>query len=141
MPRYTISLDDELAERFEQWTAQRGYENRSEAIRDLVRERLGFESLELDPGSHCVATVAYVYNHHERDLAQRLTKRQHSHHDLTVSAMHVHLDPDHCLEVTVLRGHTDEVRGEASALVAERGVHHGRVHLIPDASPKPHRHK
>ncbi len=136
MQRHTISLDDELSERFERWIEQRGYANRSEAIRDLVRERLGNELLSRDPGSHCVAAVAYVYSHEERELANRLTREQHSHHDLSVSTLHVHLDTDRCLEVAILRGHTEEVRAQSGALIAARGVLHGHAHLIPDEQPK-----
>lgn len=131
MQRYTISIEDELAERFEAWIARHGYENRSEAIRDLLRDRLGNETLNAAPGSHCAAAVTYVYNHHERELSQRLTEHQHSHHDLTVSTLHVHLDAEQCLEVSILRGHSAQVMSRAEALVAERGVHHGRVHVVP----------
>lgn len=132
MQRYTISLDDDLAAKFDQWTQERGYQNRSEAIRDLLHERLGSESLEQDPGGHCVAAVSYVYDHHERELGRRLIELQHRHHGLTVSTLHVHLDTDRCLEVAILRGHTDEVRTEAGAMIAERGVRHGRIQLIPE---------
>lgn len=141
MQRHTISLDDELSERFEQWIAQHGYANRSEAIRDLVRERLGSEALGRDPGSHCVAAVSYVYGHEERELASRLNRSHHHHHELSVSALHVHLDADRCLEVSILRGYTAEVRTQCDALIAQRGVHYGHVHLIPDESPLPRGHR
>ncbi|MGQ0700848.1 MAG: nickel-responsive transcriptional regulator NikR [Panacagrimonas sp.] len=131
MQRYTISIEDELAERFEAWIATHGYENRSEAIRDLLRDRLGEESLQADKGSHCAATVSYVYDHHERELGQRLIQHQHGHHDITVSTLHVHLDSALCLEVALLRGHSEEVIARAQALIAERGVRHGRVHVVP----------
>lgn len=131
MQRYTISIEDELAERFGAWIERHGYENRSEAIRDLLRDRLGEESLQAAKGSHCAAAVSYVYDHHERELGQRLIQHQHGHHDLTVSTLHIHLDPSLCMEVAVLRGHSKDVISRAQALVAERGVHHGRVHVVP----------
>ncbi len=131
MQRYTISLDDDLARQFEQWSELHGYANRSEAIRDLVRDRLGKESLQDAKVDHCVAVVTYVYDHHERSLGQRLLESQHDHHELSVSTLHVHLDREHCLEVAVLRGHLAEVQHEANGLIAERDVRHGMVHLIP----------
>lgn len=131
MQRYTISLEDELAERFEAWTRRHGYDNRSEAIRDLVRDRLGDEFLQTERGGQCIATVSYTYDHHERELGQRLMQHQHGHHDLAVSTLHIHLDSLQCLEVAILRGYSVEVAAKARALVAERGVHHGRVHMLP----------
>lgn len=134
MQRYTISLEDDLAERFEEWTRRHGYENRSEAIRDLVRDRLARETLE-DRHTQCAATVSYVYDHHERELGQRLIQHQHDHHDLTVSTLHVHLDEALCLEVAVLRGNSREVVARARELTAERGVRHGEVHVVPLSAP------
>ena len=106
MQRFTISLDDRLAEEFDRLIAERGYDNRSEAVRDLLRHELDHARLKAGLAAHCVAALSYVYNHHERELSERLTALQHGHHDLTVSAMHVHLDHDHCLETVVLRGDT-----------------------------------
>jgi CopG family nickel-responsive transcriptional regulator len=143
MQRYTISLDDDLAAQFEQWSVQHGYANRSEAIRDLVRDRLGKESLQQANQSHCVAVVTYVYDHHERAIGQRLLEEQHAHHDLSVSTLHVHLDEKNCLEIAVLRGHTHEVQAEANSLVAKRDVRHGMVHVIPtdSAAGSTHTHR
>jgi CopG family nickel-responsive transcriptional regulator len=135
MQRYTISIEDDLAERFEAWIKQHGYENRSEAIRDLLRDRLGAETLQSGKNSQCIAAVSYVYDHHERDLSRRLADKQHEHHDLTVSTLHVHLDHSQCMEVSVLRGPSQQVIREAQALIAERGVHHGNVHTVPVATP------
>ena len=143
MQRLTISLDDDLAEAFDVYTRQHGYENRSEAFRDLVRERLGRESVhKASPQQFCVATVSYVYDHHERQLAQRVTSSQHENHDLCVSALHVHLDHDNCLEIMVLRGPLTTVRGYAESFVAQPGVRHGSVHIVPvDAEVKAHSHR
>ena len=130
MERITISLEAELAEAFDQWLGQRGYQNRSEAVRDLIRAQIA-ESRNAQAGSqHCVANLSYVYNHHERDLAERLTALQHDHHDLTVATMHAHLDHDHCLESAILKGPAEAVQRFADALVAERGVRHGALNLV-----------
>lgn len=131
MQRITITLDEKLVEQFETFLKRHGYDNRSEAFRDLVRERLASEHLVQDPGGDCVATLSYVYNHHERELATRMTQVQHNHHDLTVSTLHVHLDHDHCLEATVLRGALNRVQGFADEVTAQPGVRHAKLHIFP----------
>lgn len=141
MERFTISLDTELADEFDQLIARRGYANRSEAVRDLIRRDLEADRLSQAQARHCVATVSYVYNHHERGLAGRLAHLQHEHHDLAVATMHAHLDHDHCLETLMLKGPTAAVRACADAVVAERGVRHGHVHLVPiEMEHGPHGH-
>lgn len=130
MERFTISLDDKLAADFDQLIARRGYKNRSEAVRDLVRSHIEQDSQAAKESGHCVANLSYVFNHHERDLAERLTALQHGQHDLTVATMHAHLDHEHCLESVILRGPTAAVRGFADAMIAERGVRHGRLNLV-----------
>jgi CopG family nickel-responsive transcriptional regulator len=129
MERITISLDAALAREFDALIERRGYRSRSEAIRDLLRSHLEAARHATETG-HCVANLSYVYNHHERDLAERLTQLQHAHHDLTVATMHAHLDHDHCLESVILRGPTASVRAFAEALCAERGVRHGQVNIV-----------
>lgn len=140
MQRFTISLDDKLAEEFDEWIAARGYSNRSEAVRDLLRAELGRTAIATEQSVYCVASLSYVFNHHERDLSARLADIQHAHHDLTVSAMHAHLDHDHCLETVILKGPTAAVQALADAICAERGVHHGKLNLISAELHAPHRH-
>jgi len=133
MERITISLDETLAREFDALIERRGYKNRSEAVRDLLREHLeAARQIETSAGltDHCVANLSYVYNHHARDLAERLTGLQHDHHDLTVATMHAHLDHDNCLESVILRGPTGAVRAFADALTAERGVRHGQINVV-----------
>ena len=130
MERFTISIDEDLAAEFDRLITRRGYRNRSEAVRDLMRGYLERERLERDESTHSVASLSYVYNHHERERAERLTALQHSHHDLTVATMHVHLDHEHCLESVILRGQTAAVRSFAEAMMAERGVRHGQINLV-----------
>lgn len=131
MNRVTISLDDKLLDEFDAYIRHKGYENRSEAIRDLVRQRLERDRLEENRAEHTVACLSYVYNHHQRDLARRLTQTQHAHHDLILSTLHVHLDHENCLEIAVLQGATADVRRLAEATIAETGVRHGNLHLVP----------
>ncbi len=130
MERFTISLEQDLAADFDRLIRERGYTNRSEAVRDMLRAALERHRMDRDDGAHCVASLSYVFGHHERELADRLTALQHAHHDLCVSTTHVHLDHDDCLETLLLRGPTAAVRGFADALVAERGVRHGQLNLI-----------
>jgi CopG family nickel-responsive transcriptional regulator len=131
MERFTISLDARLASEFDELIRARGYENRSEAVRDMLRQQLGAHRLQHDEAPYCVASLSYIYNHHERDLADRLTALQHDHHDLTVATMHAHLDHENCIETVILRGPTAAVRAFADAIRAQRGVRHGVLNLVP----------
>lgn len=130
MERITISLDEDLAQAFDQLIATRGYRNRSEAVRDLLRSQLENSRLQLNEAKYCIANLSYVFNHHERTLAERLMHIQHDHHDLVVSTMHAHLDHENCIETVILRGPTGAVHGFAHALMAERGVRHGKLNVI-----------
>lgn len=130
MERFTISLDEDLAQQFDQLIAKRGYSNRSEAVRDLLRSQLENYRLQQDEAPYCIANLSYVYNHHERTLTERLMQLQHDHHDLAISTLHTHLDHENCLESVILRGPTKTVRAFAHLLMAERGVRHGQLNLI-----------
>ena len=148
MERLTISLDNQLSEQFDDFIHARGYTNRSEAMRDLIREKLEAERLKEWNDGYCVATLSYIYNHHESDLASRVTSVQHDHHDLTLSSMHVHMDHDNCLEVVILRGTIQGVKKFANLVMATRGVRHGKLHMVPveitqqqhSRSSSPHTH-
>lgn len=130
MERITISLPEELASEFDRLSAERGYDNRSEAIRDILRAHLDRLREAREADGQCVANLSYVYNHHERELAERLIALHHAHHDLSVSTMHAHLDHDHCMETVFLKGPVQAVRRFANALAAERGVRHGQLNLV-----------
>jgi len=140
MERFTISLDENLASEFDKLIRERGYQNRSEAVRDMLRTQLNTLHAQKYRSPFCVANLSYVYNHHERDLAERLTVIQHQHHDLVVASTHVHLDHDNCLETVMLRGSTKEVQNFSDALIAERGVRHGLLNLISVEKDAGHRH-
>jgi CopG family nickel-responsive transcriptional regulator len=130
MERFTISLDADLAVEFDKLIKARGYSNRSEAVRDMLRSQLESFRHERGQARNCVANLSYVYNHHERELAERLTQLQHDHHNLSVSTMHAHLDHEHCIESLILRGPSAEVRNFADTLIAERGVRHGQLNMV-----------
>ena len=131
MERVTISMSDEFAAELAAFVKSHAYENRSEAVRDLAR--LGIERARVDDDvmGQCVATLTYVFNHHTRELARRLTDAHHTHHDLQVATMHIHLDHENCLEVAVLRGEASIVREFSKAVIAERGVKYGQVSFVP----------
>lgn len=132
MERITVSLEAELAAQFGEFMAARGYTNRSEAVRDLIRERLEKERLATPATSgYCIGSLSYVYNHHERELSSRITDVQHQHHDLTVATLHVHLDHDNCLETVLLRGFAASVQEFANSVTSSPGVRHGKLYLIP----------
>ena len=126
LARFGISIDPQLLERFDELIGRKGYVNRSEAIRDLIRAAL-VEDEWGDGARETVATVTLVYDHHTRDLADKLTEHQHSHHEEIVSALHVHLDAHHCLEVVVIKGRADRVRRIANELIGTKGVKHGKL--------------
>ncbi|MQA67374.1 MAG: nickel-responsive transcriptional regulator NikR [Alphaproteobacteria bacterium] len=136
MQRITITVDDDLLDQFDRYLADKGYGNRSEGFRDLIRDRLARQSLDAADGGTCVACVSYVYNHHERQLSRRLVEAQHAHHDIGVTTLHVHLDHDNCMEALVLEGPTPAVRDFAETLAAEEGVRHANVHLVPVRSDR-----
>ena len=140
MRRLTISVDEALAATFDRLMARRGYANRSEAFRDLLRDELDKKRLEAGEAKFCVGVLSYFYNHHERDLPSRLTDMQHSHHDVTVATLHAHLDHDHCIESVILRGPTESVLAFAQAVIAERGIRHGEFRPIPVDVSRPHQH-
>jgi CopG family nickel-responsive transcriptional regulator len=149
MQRITIVLDDELLAEVDRMIAERGYQNRSEAIRDLARAGLQHSGGEKSDGRDCVAALVYVYDHNARELSKRLTQSFHDHHDLSRAAMHVHLDHESCMEVAVLQGRASDVQHLADHIIAERGVRHGRLVTIPvvienrkhaHVAQSPHRH-
>jgi CopG family nickel-responsive transcriptional regulator len=128
LTRISISLESALLDAFDHSNAARGYPTRSEAIRDLIRDHLIREEGKTRRGNtEQVAVLTLVYDHHARELAARLIDKQHHHHDLVVSSLHVHLGERHCLEVSVLRGPAAEVRHLGEELLSTKGVLHGEI--------------
>ena len=146
MQRVTISLDDDLAARFDAIVRERSYASRSEAVRDLVREMVDGTRLDAAEEGDCVACLSYVYNHRTRALAERLLGFQHANHGLVVSTTHMSLDHDASLEAVLLRGPTSAVRTLADRMMAERGVRFGAINVVGvqtndhHAEPAPHHH-
>jgi CopG family nickel-responsive transcriptional regulator len=131
--RIGVAIDEDLLKKFDALIHKRGYTNRSEAFRDLIREEL-VETTWKTPESQVVGTLTLVYNHHVRQLTDKLTDMQHDFHTHILSTLHVHLDHDHCLEVLVLRGKAAVIQKLADALIATKGVKHGRLTMTTSGS-------
>jgi CopG family nickel-responsive transcriptional regulator len=127
--RIGVSVEKELLTKFDKLIAKQGYQSRSEAIRDLVRQRLSDEQV-VNPKAEAVAAVILVYDHHSTKLMEKITNLQHSHLLQTISAMHIHLDEHECLEVIVLRGRVIEIKKTAENIVSIKGVKLGRINFV-----------
>ncbi len=139
MQRVTITIDDDLAVDLERFMAVRGYANRSEAIRDLARSGLQHGAAQVAGSQQCLAALIYIYDHQQRELPKRLTRDFHNHHALAQATLHVHLDQESCMEVTVLKGRGADVQELADHVIAERGVRHGQVIYLPVHGAHTHR--
>ncbi len=124
--RFGVSMDSRLLKQFDKYINQKGYANRSEAIRDLIRNNLVEEEWEVGTGE-TVGTVTIIYNHHKRELTDTLTNIQHKYHASMISTMHVHLDSHNCLEVLVVKGKAKEIKIIADRLIGTKGVIHGKL--------------
>jgi CopG family nickel-responsive transcriptional regulator len=122
--RFGVSLDEGLLAKFDRLIGRKGYPNRSEAIRDLIRDSLVRDQWELGDAD-AVGTLTLVYDHGTRELEERLTELQHANYKAIVSTLHIHLDPHHCLEILVLRGNAALLKSIADRLIGTRGVKHG----------------
>ncbi len=128
LARIGVAIDSSLLQKFDELIEERGYANRSEAFRDLIRDELIQKSWQ-SPDADVVGTVTLVYDHHVRMFSEKLTDMQHDHHKNILSTMHVHLDHDNCLEVLVVKGKAKNVQKIADALISTKGVKHGRLTL------------
>lgn len=125
--RFSVAMPEDLLVQFDNLVARRGVaKNRSEVIRDLVRDSLVDEEWE-DPHAEIVGTLTLVFSHHGNDLHNKLDTIQHSHHDKIISSMHVHLDAHNCLEVIIMRGSSKLIREIAQWILGVKGVKHGRL--------------
>ena len=145
LSRIGIALDSDLLKRFDRSIARRGYTNRSEAFRDLIRDRLVTEQTAA-PDATVVGTVTLIYDHHSHGVSEKLTEVQHQNHDLVVSTSHAHLDHESCLEVLIVHGKSARVEQFADRLIGLKGVQHGRLvmtvpaHQIEPAHSHTHDH-
>ncbi len=131
--RIGVSLDKKLLSKFDKLISGQGYQSRSEAIRDLIRQQISGERLE-NPQARAVAAVCLVYDHHSTKLMERITHLQHSHILQTISSIHIHLDEHDCLEVIVLRGRVGEINKVAEKILSLKGVKLGRINLVATES-------
>jgi CopG family nickel-responsive transcriptional regulator len=128
LSRFGVSIDSSLLKKFDRFIKGTGYRNRSEAFRDLVRARLVEEQIK-DPSSQGLGVLSLVYDHHKRELEERLTELQHQHHTSVIAATHVHVDHDNCLEVILLKGRVGTMRHIADSLSSLKGVKHSKLVL------------
>jgi CopG family nickel-responsive transcriptional regulator len=126
LTRFGISIDEDLLARFDQEIVDKGYKNRSEAIRDLIRNQLVEQDWK-DEDEEVAGTITLVYNHHTRGLSDLLTELQHAYNQLILSTMHVHLDRHNCLEILVVKGKVREAKEIADKLLSVKGVLHGKL--------------
>jgi CopG family nickel-responsive transcriptional regulator len=140
LSRIGIARDSELLKRFDRSIARRGYTNRSEAFRDLIRDRLVTEQTAA-PDAIVLGTVTLIYDHHASGITEKLTEVQHEHHELVVSTSHAHLDHDSCLEVLIVHGKSAKVEQFADLLIGLKGVQHGRLVMTVPAHAIEHTHE
>lgn len=136
--RFSVSLEPDLLEQFDQYCQEHRYATRSEAVRQLLRETLTGDAWEAD-AADAAATLTLVYDHHKSALMEKLIELQHRHAEMVISTMHVHLDQDHCLEVIVLRGRATQLQQMASELKGLKGIHQGKL-VLARTSPHDHSH-
>ena len=140
LSRIGIALDSDLLKRFDRSLSRRGYTNRSEAFRDLIRDRLVSEQTAA-PDAIVVGTVTLIYDHHASGISEKLTELQHTHHELVVSTSHAHLDYESCLEVLIVHGKSAQVEQFADRLIGLKGVQHGRLVMTVPAHTLEHTHE
>lgn len=136
LARIGIAISEDLLKEFDDLIARRGYTNRSEAFRDMVRKEL-VDEISASADAEIYGTVTLVYDHHSRLLSEKLTDLQHHYYAAVMSSVHVHLDHDNCLEVILVRGKSALVRDLANALIATKGVKHGRFMLTTSGRDLP----
>jgi len=128
LTRIGVAIDEDLLDKFDALITRRGYQNRSEAFRDMIRNELVEEAWKA-PETEVIGSVTLVYDHHVRMLSDKLLDLQHEYHDSILSTLHVHLDHDNCLEVLLVRGPASRVHQVANGLISTKGVKHGRLSI------------
>jgi CopG family transcriptional regulator, nickel-responsive regulator len=125
--RFSVAIPEDLLMAFDGLVARRGIaKNRSEVIRDLIRDALVNEEWE-NPDAEIVGTLTLVFNHHATDLQNKLDHIQHAHHELVISSMHIHLDAHNCLEVIAMKGRNSDIQAISDLLLGVKGVMHGQL--------------
>ena len=132
--RFGISIDQELSEKFDRFVGERNYATRSEAIRDLIRDALIQQKIELDPKTNALGSLTLIYDHHARNLSKEMGEIQHDFHALILSVMHLHVSHDDCMEVIALSGKTSEIIRLSNALLSLKGIKNGKLFLTLPSS-------
>ena len=132
--RFGISIDQDLSEKFDRLVSERDYATRSEAIRDLIRDALIQQKIEIEPKTNALGSLTLIYDHHARNLAQEMGAIQHDFHALILSVMHLHVSHDDCMEVIALRGKASEIVKLANALLSLKGIKNGKLFLTLPSS-------
>jgi CopG family nickel-responsive transcriptional regulator len=125
--RFGISLDKKLLDKFDRLIKEKRYSNRSEAFRDLIRQEL--VKKEWEEGKEVAGAIAIVYNHHQRELLNKIMDTQHDFQKLIISTQHIHLDSENCLEIVAVKGSSREVQKLADVLKSTKGVRHGSLSM------------
>jgi CopG family nickel-responsive transcriptional regulator len=134
--RFTVSVPQTLAKQLDRMTREKGYDNRSLAVADMIRDQL--VEHRQNYGDHDIAgTITLVYDHHKQHVQAALTDIQHDHHDVIISTLHVHLDHDNCLEVLAVRGKAGTIKKIADELIAAKGVKHGKLTVTTSGKDLP----
>lgn len=124
--RFGVSIEPDLLKKFDKIIKKKGYANRSEAIRDIIRKNLITEKTE-DPNTEAIGTLTMIYDHHAGNLTNRLLDLQHHHHKEILTTTHIHVDHDNCLEVLVLKGKTGNIQRLADNIKSLKGIKHGEL--------------
>ncbi|HTY39134.1 MAG TPA: nickel-responsive transcriptional regulator NikR [Bacteroidota bacterium] len=132
--RFGVSIEDDLLRRFDKFIESTGYENRSEAFRDLIRARLVEEDTHRST-TKAFGVLSIIYNHHQRELEEKLTDVQHHHFASIIASTHVHIDHDNCLEVILIKGKVGDLQHIASSLASLKGVKHSKLVLTSTENP------
>lgn len=132
--RFGVSIEQDLLETFDRLIADRGYATRSEALRDLIRDALIQQKIELQSETNALGTLTLVYDHHARNLSQEMTELQHDFHELILSVMHLHVSHDDCMEIIALRGVVSEIVKLSNGLLSLKGIKNGKLFLTLPSS-------
>jgi len=133
LTRFGVSVDSDLLDKFDEMNDKKGYANRSEAIRDIIREKLVIEEWT-QTAKETVGVFSIVYDHHQNELSQILNALQHDYLDIIISSTHIHIDHDNCLEVIILKGKSNRIKEITNKLSAERGIKHGKLIMTSTGS-------
>ena len=134
LQRFGVSIDVDLLEKYDRLIASRGYANRSEALRDLIRDALIQQRISADSGTKALGSLTLIYDHHARNLAHEMGNIQHEFHNLILSVMHLHVSHDDCMEVIALSGVVSQIVELANGLLSLKGIKHGKLFLTLPSS-------